>query len=233
MPNKRAVAYIRVSTESQSQSGLSLEAQEEKVRAMAKVLDIDELEVVVDAGASAKSLIRPGIQGVLQDLSAIDVLIVAKLDRLTRSVADLGRLLDLLERNGVSLVSVGESLDTGTASGRLVLNIMASVSQWEREAIGERTRDALQAKKARGERVGTVPYGFKLDGPQVVPCDAERGVLGNIAAMSQQGLPLRTIAARLNDQGLRTRRGRPWSVSGVWHLRQLAEQEQNTLVAVR
>ncbi len=74
-------------------------------------------------------------------------LIVAKLDRLTRSVKDLAELLERFERKGVALVSVAESLDTGSAAGRLVLNITAAVSQWEREAIGERTKDALSHKR--------------------------------------------------------------------------------------
>src|SRR5690348_1236649 len=70
--------------------------------------------------------------------------LIAKLDRLTRSVRDLGELLERFQKRGVSLVSVSESLDTGSAAGRLVLNVMASISQWEREAIGERTREALR-----------------------------------------------------------------------------------------
>jgi site-specific DNA recombinase len=82
----------------------------------------------------------------------VQAVIVAKLDRLTRSVRDLCELLELFERRGVALVSVAESLDTGSAAGRLVLNI--AVSQWEREAIGECTRDAPRRKKSNGERVG-------------------------------------------------------------------------------
>ena len=81
-------------------------------------------------------------------------MIIAKLDRLTRSVKDLAELLERFQRRGVSLVSVAESLDTGSAAGRLVINIMTAVSQWEREAIGERTRDAF-AHTGRGE----VPLG--------------------------------------------------------------------------
>jgi DNA invertase Pin-like site-specific DNA recombinase len=77
----------------------------------------------------------------------------AKLDRLTRSVRDLADLLERFERRGVALVSVSESLDTGTAAGRSVLNVMMSVAQWEREAIGERTREALRHKIANGQRI--------------------------------------------------------------------------------
>src|ERR1700683_4071519 len=88
--------------------------------------------------------------------------IVAKLDRLTRSVKDLCRLLELFEKRKVALISVAESLDTGSAAGRLVITIMGAVSQWEREAIGERTRDALRHKRGKGERVGNIGSGYRL-----------------------------------------------------------------------
>ena len=81
--------------------------------------------------------------------------IIAKLDRLTRSVVDLAELLKRFERRGVALVSVADALDTRSAAGRLVLNIMVSVSQREREAVGERARDALRHKRATGQRIGT------------------------------------------------------------------------------
>ena len=87
---------------------------------------------------------------------------MAKLDRLTRSVRDFADLLEIFQRKGVSLVSVAQSLDTGSAAGRLVINIMVSVSQWEREAIGERTKEALRYKKSNMEFVGNCAYGFRL-----------------------------------------------------------------------
>jgi len=85
----------------------------------------------------------------LMNAGKIDAVIVAKLDRLTRSVKDLCGLLELFEKRKVSLISVAESLDTGSAAGRLVITIMGAVSQWEREAIGERTRDALNTSETR------------------------------------------------------------------------------------
>ena len=142
----------------QAETGVSLAAQAEKIRAMAVVRDAELVDIVTDAGASAKDLNREGLARVLDlvDKRKVDVGIVAKLDRLTRSVRDLGELLERFERRGVSLVSVAESLDTGTAAGRLVLNVKASVSQWEREVIGERTREALAPKKAQGQRIGAL-----------------------------------------------------------------------------
>src|SRR5712692_7875085 len=97
----------------------------------------------------------------LVDQGKVETVIIAKLDRLTRSVKDLAELLEQFQRRGVSLVSVAESLDTGSAAGRLVINIMTAVSQWEREAIGERTRDAMQHKRANGQCVGNLAYGYR------------------------------------------------------------------------
>ena len=143
----RTIGYVRVSTDKQAEQGVSLEAQAEKIRAMALVHDAELLDIIVDGGESAKSLQRPGMARLLGmvDTRQVQAVIVAKLDRLTRSVKDLCELLERFERRGVALISVAESLDTGSAAGRLVINIMTAVSQWEREAIGERTRDALSS----------------------------------------------------------------------------------------
>jgi DNA invertase Pin-like site-specific DNA recombinase len=203
-----------VSTDKQADKGVSLEAQTEKIRAMAVVHGADLADVIVDAGESAKSLQRPGIARLLAlvDSRSVDTVIIAKLDRLTRSVKDLAELLDRLNRRGVSLVSVAESLDTGSAAGRLVLNIMTAVSQWEREAIGERTRDAMRHKRARGERVGTVPYGFRVaaDGVLLETEQTEQAILSQVRKLRTAGLTTRQIADSLNGAGFSTRRGTAW-----------------------
>ena len=194
--------------------GISLEAQTEKIQAMAVVQGLELQELIIDAGESAKTLDRPGMERLLQlvDAGAVESVIVAKLDRLTRSVKDLAQLLEQFNRRGVSLVSVAESLDTGSASGRLVLNIMTAVSQWEREAIGERTRDALSHKKAKGERVGTIPLGYRLapDGVHLDPEPNEQAMLDKIRRRRASGCSLRQIADEMNRQGLRTRCGSLW-----------------------
>jgi DNA invertase Pin-like site-specific DNA recombinase len=209
----RAVGYIRVSTDKQRDLGVSLEAQSEKVRAMAVVQGAELTEVIIDA-ESAKSLNRPGMARLLEmvDAGAVDTVIIAKLDRLTRSVKDLAELLERFTRRGVSLVSVAESLDTGTAAGRLVLNIMTAVSQWEREAIGERTRDAMDHKRANGERVGTIRFGYRMadDGLHLEEDPAEQDILGRMQALKATGHTTRQIAAELNRQGFTTRRGTAW-----------------------
>jgi DNA invertase Pin-like site-specific DNA recombinase len=211
---RKAVGYCRVSTDYQADHGVSLDAQAHKIRAMAAVQDAELIDMIVDGGESGKSLQRPGIQRLIAmvDRREAQVVIIAKLDRLTRSVRDLGELLEGFQRRAVALVSVGESLDTGSAAGRLVLNVMASVSQWEREAIGERTRDALRHKRAQGLRVGNVPFGYALgeDGVALVPRNDEQEVLTTIRLLRGQGRSLRQVAADLNARGLRTRSGSAW-----------------------
>lgn len=202
------IGYVRVSTDRQAEYGVSLDAQEAKIRAMATVQGAELVDVIVDGGESAKSLNRPGLQRLMELVNGgkIQGVIVAKLDRLTRSVKDLCRLLELFEKRKVALISVAESLDTGSAAGRLVITIMGAVSQWEREAIGERTRDALQHKRSNGERVGNIEFGYRLsaDMRHLEPEPMERTSLEAIRDLRGQGHTLRGIAAILNSRGRRT-----------------------------
>jgi site-specific DNA recombinase len=214
-----AIGYARVSTERQAELGVSLEAQQRRIEAMAVVQNAQLVEVVVDGGESAKSLNRPGLQKILALIQAgeVEAVIVAKLDRLTRSVKDLCGLLEIFEKRQVALISVAESLDTSSAAGRLVITIMGAVSQWEREAIGERTREALRHKMRNNQRVGTILYGYRLapDGRHLEPEPDEEACVEAIANLRSQGHSLRKVAHMLNESGLRTRRGSNWRLESV------------------
>jgi DNA invertase Pin-like site-specific DNA recombinase len=174
------------------------------------------VEVIVDAGESAKSLKRPGLQRVLAMLKRGEAngLVVAKLDRLSRSVGDWNDLIDGFfgERAGKSLMSVADSIDTRTAAGRLVLNVLMSVAQWEREAIGERTRDAMAHKKSRGERVGQIPFGYTTaDGVNLTENATEQEAIRMVEELREQGLSCRAIASEMSSQGIQTKG------NGRWH----------------
>src|ERR1017187_3863960 len=222
----RAIGYVRVSTDKQAEKGVSLEAQAEKIRAMAVVQGVELLDILIDAGESAKSLDRPAMARLqaMVDGREVQTVIIAKLDRLTRSVKDLAELMERFQKRGVSLVSVAESLDTGSAAGRLVLNIMTAVSQWEREAIGERTRDAMRHKKSKLEYIGNAPYGFRLaaDGKHVEPEPGEQAILERIQRLRKTGKSLRKIADELNRNGILTRQGSPWRHEYVVRLLKVA-----------
>ena len=216
------VGYVRVSTEGQADGGVSLDAQRAKLVAYATALDLDLVAVVEDAGYSAKSLARPGLQEALGILAAggADGLLITKLDRLTRSVRDLGDLVDEYFASTFSLLSVADSIDTRTAAGRLVLNVLTSVAQWEREAGGERTRDALAHLRSRGVRLGGDALGWRRtdakDGEGrrlVASVDAEAATVDRARALRDEGLSLRAIAAALTTEGHPTKRGGRWRAS--------------------
>ena len=172
--------------------------------------------MIADAGESAKSLDRPGMERLLVDARKVDTVIIAKLDRLTRSVKDLALLLEHFTRRDVALVSVAESLDTNTAAGRLVLNIMVSVSQWEREAIGERTRDAMAHMRTVRQAYSPTPYGFERNGDALAEAGDELGTVRQIRAWHSAGWTLRKIAGELNRLGVTTKNGgAAWYASTV------------------
>lgn len=214
----RVIGYVRVSTDKQADAGASLDAQAAKLRAYALATDLEIVKIEVDAGASAKTLERPAIQRAIAALRAGEAagLLVAKLDRLTRSVKDLGHLIEDVfhERSGLSLLSVHDSLDPRTAAGRLVLNVLTSVAQWEREATAERTREVLAHLQAEGVHLGAVPVGIRrgeqLDahGRRVLLADVEGAlVIDRILRLSNAGHGVRAIAQRLTADGVRTPRG--------------------------
>lgn len=199
---------------------MSLDAQRQKIEAYASLYDLELVEVIVDAGESAKSLERPGLvrARALLEARRAEALVVAKLDRLTRSVRDLGELIDRDFRPGrAALLSVSEQIDTRSAAGRLVLNILGSVSQWEREAIGERTSAALRHKSARGEFVGGKPtFGFKVDTDgKLVPDPEEQRIVAQARELKASGLSLRAVAAELAGRGLVARTGRPFEATQI------------------
>lgn len=215
----KTIAYIRVSTAKQVEHGVSLEAQRAKAEAYAALYDLELVEVVVDAGESAKSLDRPGLQRALSMLTdgLADALLVVKLDRLTRSVRDLGLLVEQYFASGRwSLMSTSEQIDTRTATGRMVLNLLSTVSQWERETIGERTSAAMSYKRKNGGFVGgKVPYGYTVENGQIVPCEREQALIQDIVHMRAKGMSYQAVANNLTKQGRFTRKGTKWGQTQI------------------
>lgn len=212
----KAIGYVRVSTEEQATQGVSLDAQTDKIQAYASLYDIELLEIITDAGVSAKTLERPGLEKALKMLEAgeAEALVIVKLDRLTRSVRDLDYLLEKYFADRFSLMSVGEQVDTRTAAGRLVLNVLMSVAQWERETIGERTSTALQHKKAQGEYIGGVGFGYQVADKKLVKAENHK-IVEMIVQLREQEETLEAIAKRLNESRVKTCRGGQWYAKTV------------------
>lgn len=208
----RVVGYVRVSTEKQVEKGLSLDAQEAKIRDYAALYELHIVKIVRDEGQSGRDLDRPGLTAALTMLrkGEADALVVAKLDRLTRRVVNLGELVEEYFNNKAALLSVSESIDTRSASGRLVLNVLTSVAQWEREAIAERTSEALRHKASIGEFTGgEPPFGFKrsADGRRVEPVDSEQRIIETAVKLRRSRLSLRAISRTLQERGMKSRNG--------------------------
>jgi DNA invertase Pin-like site-specific DNA recombinase len=218
----KVVGYIRVSTDEQASNGQSLDAQKAKIVAYAALYDLELVDVIVDAGQSGKTLKRDGLRQALASIRSgkADGLVIAKLDRLTRSVADWQTLIDgyFGEKVGKQLFSVADSIDTRTAAGRLVLNVLLSVAQWERETIGERTRDALQHKISKGERCGKIRFGYQLadDAKTLVELPKEQEAIHLIQSLKAKGESLRAIATELTNRGILTKEGKTkWTHTAV------------------
>src|SRR5688572_9150478 len=211
----RAFGYLRVSTDQQADSGLGLEAQREAVHKTAARLGLPLADVFTDAGLSGALDLesRPNLFAAVQALKRGDVLIVAKRDRLGRDLVGVAMIERQIMRKGARIVSAAgegtEGTDAGAMLQRQILDVFA---EYERRLIGQRTKAALQAKRARGERAGNVPFGYQLgaDGQMLEECKPEQAALAILGELRAAGYSLRQIAAELNRQGFTTRRGTAW-----------------------
>lgn len=211
----RAFGYLRVSTDSQADSGLGLEAQRAAVEASAKRLGLDLGEVFTDRGLSGSLDMedRPSLFAAVQSLKRGDVLIVAKRDRLGRDLVGVALIERSITRKGARVISAaGEGTEGTDASAMLQRQILDCFSEYERRLIGQRTKAALRAKRERGERAGNLPFGYSLntDGRTLDRNEAEQAVLSVLGELRRAGYSQRAIAAELNRQGFTTRRGTAW-----------------------
>ena len=172
----RCAIYTRKSTEHNLDLEFnSLDAQREACEAYIKSQAHEGWRLLADhyddGGVSGASLERPALQTLLSDIRAgrIDIVVVYKVDRLTRSLADFAKLVELFDRHAVSFVSITQSFNTTSSMGRLTLNVLLSFAQFEREVIGERVRDKIAASKRKGIWVGgPVPLGYRVADKKVV-----------------------------------------------------------------
>lgn len=190
------VGYARVSTAEQADSGLGLEAQRQAIRVECERRGWKLLGIEEDAGWSGKVTSRPGLQRALAACKAgrADGLVVAKLDRLSRSMQHAAGLLAEAEHDGWALVALDLGVDLSTPSGEVMAHVLAAIAQFERRLIGQRTKDALAVKKAQGVRLGR---------PTVLGAE----VVTRIVKERRSGLSLKAIADGLNGDGVSTAHG--------------------------
>ena len=201
-PALRAVGYVRVSTAEQAGKGAGLDAQRAAIERESAHRGWELVEFCTDAAASGRSITgRPALDRALDAVKGgeADVLIVAKLDRLSRSLLDFAALMARAQQQGWNLVALDLGIDLSTPAGEFLANVMASAAQWERRIIGQRTREALAVRKAQGVRLGR-------------PVKLDAVVDDRIRSLRTQGSTLAAIAKQLNADEVPTAQG-----GAHWH----------------
>lgn len=205
-------AYLRVSTSEQGMNGHGIDAQRATISAETDRRGWTDVEWYEDPGWSGSSMDRPGVQRMLADTRRDDVVVVAKLDRLSRSLTDFASLMDTAKRRRWALIALDLGVDTTTPTGRLVANVMASVAEWEREVIGQRTREGMAAARAKGVLPGR---------RSALPSTTRE----RMTVLRGGGLSLSSVADRLNAEGVLTVQGRPWRPQSVHAALRTIERE--------
>lgn len=219
----RAGLQIRVSTLEQAIEGYSLAAQEKKLREYAKFKGYEIVGVYRDDGYSGASLNRPGLRRLMSDIEAdkLDIVLIYKQDRLTRSVKDLLNLLDVFDKHNVALYSITENIDLSSPFGRAALKMSATFSELERETIIERSKMGKDQKARQGELMGSgnSPFGYKYDKLtkrfEIVPEEAE--IVRNIYSLYIRGMSIRQLNAYCRDTYNHPHFGNPMSCKALLH----------------
>lgn len=214
----RVALYTRVSTEDQAREGFSLDAQLERLRFYAKAQGWTVAGEYVDEGHSGRTTKRPQYTRMMEERDRWDTLLVLKMDRIHRNSRNFMAMMDQLRKEGKEFASVTESLDTSTAMGRFVMDIIQRIAQLESDQIGERTFVGMEQKaKVGGGGLGKpAPFGYRY-GPdgRLEPVPGEAELATEVFRRFADGWRKKELADWLNDQGVRTRRGGRWEYRTV------------------
>ena len=213
MPTVRVAIYTRVSTEDQAKQGFSLEAQRERLEAYCLARDWSVAAKYIDDGHSGRNVRRPAYQRMMAERDQWDALLVIKMDRIHRNSRNFMEMMENLREWGKDFVSASESLDTSTAMGRFVMDIIQRIAQLESEQIGERVYMGMSQKAKVGPGILGFhpPLGYELTDGRLVPNAAEAEVVREMFMLCLDGRTLEEIASDLNAEGRRTKRDTSWT----------------------
>ena len=208
----KTLGYIRVSGKKQRDDGLSLGVQENMIRDYCKMFDLDLIDVKCDTVSGKNIKKRPALKEILEMVSKGKVadLVIVKLDRLARNVRQTYEIAELLKTNNCNLHAVTDKIDTSTAMGKAFFGITAVFAEMERELIAERTKIVLDGKRANGEVIGTIPYGYKREGEKLAVNNDEQQVIARIKDLRSQGLSFAKIGKQLIKESIRNRNNTPF-----------------------
>ena len=214
---KQAIGYIRVSTEKQANEGVSLEAQEARIVSWCKTNDYELVKVYVDAGISGKRMdTRKELLAALSSLKKGMALVSYSLSRLARSTKDALAIGEAVAKKKADMVSLTEQIDTTTAAGKMMFQMLSVLAEFERNLVAERTTNALQHKKRTGQKyTNQTPYGFEAIEGRLVQVQQEAEIVAEIQASRSSGNTLQSIADTLNGRGIPTKTGKQWAPATI------------------
>jgi DNA invertase Pin-like site-specific DNA recombinase len=223
----RLLAYIRVSTEAQADSGAGLEAQLESCERYAERNGLTIHQVFKDEGISGSAKIedRLGLMSAINELKKDDVLLVAKRDRLARDTYVIAVIKRTIESKKARIISAaGEGTDQNDPASKMLTGIVDVFAEYERDMIRARTKAALQAMKRDGKRVGHIPFGFRLaqDGVYLEESPEEQDILRQMRELRAEGLSIREIANSLNERNAFNRGQAKWNHGSVHRIMKMA-----------
>jgi len=224
------MGYARVSTAEQASDGLSLDAQEARIRAWCEATGTELVEVVREEGVSGSKLLgeRPGGRRIAHLLDArrptADAVVVVRMDRLGRDAAEQIALLKRFRSDKIGLVAIAQQIDLATPHGRAMAQIGAVFNELERALIAERTTEALAELRAQGRAWNHAPFGWRVVGRRLEPEPDEQETLAQMRALRASGFGFLKIAQELNAQERATKRGGPWQAMSVRSILRSAEK---------
>lgn len=209
---KKVAIYARVSTEDQAKEGFSLESQIEKLRSYCKARGWEIAGEYIDDGYSGRDVKRPAYKKMMDEIDKWDILLVMKMDRIHRNSKNFMIMMEHLRQKSKEFVSMTESLDTSTAMGRFVMDIIQRIAQLESEQIGERVYDGMRQKAKQGAGLlgSPAPFGYEYNDGKLVGVDEELGIVKKIFRDYAEGKSMKEIAKFLNNEGIKTKKGRRW-----------------------
>ena len=210
----RIAAYARVSTEDQANEGYSLHAQIDMLRSYAESQDWTISDEYIDDGYTGRNTRRPEYSRMISEMREWDAIAVIKIDRIHRNSRNFMAMMDFLEKNDKKFVSSTESLDTSTALGRFVVDMIQRIAQLESEQIGERTYTGMRekAESSNGQVMGsTPPFGYGISKGELIANDEELYTVRRMFTCYMKGMTMDEISYMLNREGTFTRRSNPWN----------------------
>lgn len=217
---RAAVGYVRVSTEQQAKHGVSLEAQEKRIVAYCEAHGLSLLQIYKDAGISGEKVkTRPGIMSAVERCKENGAVLVAySLSRISRKIKHLMEISEQLVRHGGDIACIVETIDTSTATGRMMFKLLALFAEFERDLLIERINTGMEVARNKFQKLSRYsPYGWKEEtvNDRLVPDEAEQEIRSKILNYLNSGLNAKEVRDKLNDSGLRRRGGKKWETKNI------------------